>query len=64
MTKLELVDVDKTYGKKHVLDKISLKIEKGDFFVILGPSGEGKSTLLRNLAGIERPESGKVLIDD
>ncbi len=64
MTKLELVDVDKTYGKKHVLDKICLKVEKGEFFVILGPSGEGKSTLLRILAGIERPDSGQVLIDE
>lgn len=63
MTKLELVDVDKTYGKKHVLDKISLKIDKGEFFVILGPSGEGKSTLLRILAGIEKPDIGSVMID-
>jgi trehalose transport system ATP-binding protein len=38
-------------------------VEKGEFFVILGPSGEGKSTLLRILAGIERPDGGKVLID-
>jgi trehalose transport system ATP-binding protein len=63
LIKLELVDIDKSYGKKHVLDKISLKIEKGQFFVILGPSGEGKSTLLRILAGIEQPDSGQVIID-
>ena len=63
MTKLEIVDVDKTYGKKHVLDNISLNVEKGEFFVILGPSGEGKSTLLRILAGIEKPDSGKIMID-
>jgi trehalose transport system ATP-binding protein len=63
LTKLELLEVDKSYGKKHVLDKVSLKVEKGEFFVILGPSGEGKSTLLRILAGIEQPDSGKVMID-
>ena len=57
MTKLELVNVDKSYGNKRVLNKVSLEVEKGEFFVILGPSGEGKSTLLRIIAGIERPNS-------
>jgi len=63
LTKLELVDVEKSYGNKRVLNKVSLKVEKGEFFVILGPSGEGKSTLLRIIAGIEKPDSGQVLID-
>jgi trehalose transport system ATP-binding protein len=63
MTKLELVDIDKTYGRKRVLNKISLQVQKGEFFVILGPSGEGKSTLLRIMAGIEKPDGGRVLID-
>jgi len=63
LTKLELVNVDKSYGNKRVLNKVSLEVEKGEFFVILGPSGEGKSTLLRIIAGIERPNSGQVLID-
>ena len=63
MIKLELVNIRKQYGKKLVLDDLSLKVEKGEFFVILGPSGEGKSTLLRILAGIEGPDSGRVLID-
>ncbi|MBO0888810.1 ABC transporter ATP-binding protein, partial [Candidatus Bathyarchaeota archaeon] len=63
MTKLELVNVEKSYGDKKVLDKLSLKVEKGDFFVILGPSGEGKTTLLRILAGIEKPDTGKIVID-
>lgn len=63
MSKLELVGVRKVYGKKVVLDHLSAKVEKGEFFVILGPSGEGKSTLLRILAGIEEPDEGKVLID-
>src|SRR5207247_7907533 len=50
-------------GNKIVLNKVSLEVEKGEFFVMLGPSGEGKSTLLRIIAGIERPDSGQVLID-
>ena len=63
MTKLELVDVEKSYGNKRVLNKVSLKVEKGEFFVVLGPSGEGKTTLLRIIAGIETPDSGSILID-
>jgi trehalose transport system ATP-binding protein len=63
LTKLELVDIEKSYGTKKVLNRVSLKVEKGEFFVILGPSGEGKTTLLRILAGIEKPDAGKVLID-
>lgn len=63
MTKLELVNIEKNYGTKKVLNGISLRVEKGEFFVILGPSGEGKTTLLRILAGIEKPDAGKVLID-
>jgi trehalose transport system ATP-binding protein len=63
MTKLELIDIDKSYGRKHIIDRVSLKIEEGQFFVILGPSGEGKSTLLRILAGIEKPDGGRVCID-
>jgi trehalose transport system ATP-binding protein len=63
MRKLELLDIDKSYGRKQILDKVSLQVEKGEFFVILGPSGEGKSTLLRILAGIEKPDGGQVLID-
>ena len=63
MSKLELVQIEKSYSDKRVLDKISLNVEKGEFFVILGPSGEGKTTLLRILAGIEKPDSGTVLID-
>ncbi len=63
MTRLELVDVEKSYGNKRVLNKVSLKVEKGEFFVVLGPSGEGKTTLLRIIAGIETPDSGSILID-
>ena len=63
MTKLELQGIRMAYGSKLVLDDLSLKVEKGEFFVILGPSGEGKSTLLRILAGIEQPDSGRVFID-
>jgi putative ABC transport system ATP-binding protein len=43
------------------LDKVTLKIKKGEFLVILGPSGSGKSTLLHIASGLDRPDSGKVM---
>jgi ABC-type sugar transport system ATPase subunit len=63
MSKLELDSITKVYNKKVVIDKLSLKVNDNEFFVILGPSGEGKSTLLRLIAGIEKPDSGKIYIE-
>ncbi|BCS93732.1 Trehalose/maltose import ATP-binding protein MalK [Metallosphaera sp. J1] len=60
---VELVELVKVYGTKRVLDGVTEKIESGEFFVILGPSGEGKSTLLRIMAGIEKPDKGKIIVD-
>lgn len=45
------------------MDQVSLSIRRGEFFSLLGPSGCGKTTLLRILAGFERPDSGRVLLD-
>ena len=63
MIKLELDSITKRYGKRAVINELSVKIMDNEFFVILGPSGEGKSTLLRLIAGIEKPDSGKIYID-
>jgi len=60
---VELIEITKSYGNKVVLDGVSEKIESGEFFVILGPSGEGKSTLLKIMAGIERPDKGRIIVD-
>ena len=61
--KLELSGVTKSFGTHRVLDAVSLDLPNVHAFVLIGPSGGGKSTLLRILAGLERPESGTVSID-
>ncbi|ACP39312.1 ABC transporter ATP-binding protein [Saccharolobus islandicus] len=60
---ITLKEVAKFFGSFKVIDNISLNVEKGEFFVILGKSGSGKTTLLRLIAGLERVSSGKILID-
>lgn len=64
---IELVNVTKKYrvGIHEItaLDSVSLKIEDGEFVAIMGPSGSGKSTLLYLIGCLDRPTSGKVLID-
>ncbi|HPS57403.1 MAG TPA: ATP-binding cassette domain-containing protein [Spirochaetota bacterium] len=60
---IELVDVHKSFGDKKILDSVSLKIEKGETFVIIGQSGVGKTTILRHIAGFFDPDRGDVLIE-
>jgi phospholipid/cholesterol/gamma-HCH transport system ATP-binding protein len=64
ITLIELRDVGIQFGHQQVLANINLKIETGENFVLLGPSGEGKSVLLKIMAGIIPPSTGSVLIDD
>lgn len=62
MADLELLDVCKGYAHP-VLDRLSIEVPAGEFFVVVGPSGIGKTTLLRCIAGLERLDAGAVLID-
>jgi len=64
MPKLDLVGVSKNYGDIHALVDVSLHVEDKEYVCVLGPSGCGKSTLIRCIAGIDRPDSGKIFIDD
>lgn len=59
---LNLIDINKFFGNNHVLKNISLDIKEGEFLTILGPSGCGKTTLLRCIAGLERMDSGDILL--
>jgi spermidine/putrescine transport system ATP-binding protein len=61
---LEVQQVTKHYDEHLALDGVSLKVEPGEFFTLLGPSGCGKTTLLRCIAGLERPDSGEIVINN
>jgi len=62
---IKFKDVDFSYNKTHkVLNKINFSIKKGDKVAIMGPSGTGKTTLLRLICGLLNPSSGKVLINN
>jgi sulfonate transport system ATP-binding protein len=60
---ITLSALTKTYGARVVLDAVDLMIEPGQFLAIVGRSGGGKTTLLRLIAGLERPSSGALSID-
>jgi multiple sugar transport system ATP-binding protein len=62
MAEVALVDVSKSYGAVEAVRNLSLSITNGEFVVLLGPTGAGKTTTLRLIAGLERPDSGNVLI--
>ncbi len=62
-TKLKLEKIYKRYGNKTVLKALDLEVEDGEFMVVLGPSGMGKSTLLRVIVGIEDLTAGRVIVD-
>ena len=66
-TIVEFKDVVKTYGEgealQYAVNHVSFTIEEGEFVVILGQSGAGKSTVLNMLGGMDQPTEGKVIID-
>jgi putative spermidine/putrescine transport system ATP-binding protein len=59
---LELRGVAKTFGAVRAVDAASFSVRNGEFLTLLGPSGSGKTTILRMVAGFERPTSGAILI--
>ncbi len=60
---LRIEDVSVDFGDKQALDRITLEVGAGETVTVLGPSGSGKSTLLRVVAGLQRPDLGRVLLD-
>ena len=63
MAHIELKGVTKAFGAARALQDISLSIADGEFFVLLGETGAGKTTMLRVIAGLEKPTAGQVFID-
>jgi ABC-type sugar transport system ATPase subunit len=60
---LEVISLSKNYDKKAVISNINFSVKKGSFTVLLGPSGCGKTTILRIIAGLEKPTNGKIFIN-
>jgi len=61
---LEVQGLVKRFGSTLVVDQVSFHVDDGEFFVLLGPSGGGKTTILRMICGLEQPDAGQVLIGD
>ena len=61
---LRIKDLDLYYGDAQALERVSLEIPRGEIVAIVGANGAGKSSLIRTIAGIEKPRSGKVLFNE
>ncbi len=63
MGRVEIRQISKSFGEVKAVREVNLATAEGEFLVLLGPSGCGKTTLLRMIAGIERPTAGDIIID-
>jgi ABC-type spermidine/putrescine transport systems, ATPase components len=60
---INIINLSKSFGNVKALDNINLSINNGELLTILGPSGCGKTTLLKIIAGLEKPDTGDIFID-
>ncbi len=63
-TMIKVDHISKYFGPLKALNDVSLELHKGEIVVLIGPSGSGKSTLIRAINGLEKPEEGKIYIED
>jgi len=63
MTEVRLINLTKKFGNFIAVNNLNLRIQHGEFLVLLGPSGCGKTTTLRMIAGLEKPTEGRILFD-
>jgi multiple sugar transport system ATP-binding protein len=64
VAQVKVKDIKKYFGEVRALDGVDLSIKEGEFLVLLGPSGCGKTTLMRIIAGLEKPTAGEIFIDE
>ncbi len=60
---IQIENVSKCFGKVQALNNVSTSVRQGEVLVLIGPSGSGKSTLLRCINGLERPDTGQVIVN-
>ena len=60
MSHITLKNITKRFGAVTALNDVSFEVKDGEFFVLLGPTGAGKTTTLRVIAGLKKPEAGSV----
>jgi branched-chain amino acid transport system ATP-binding protein len=60
---LELKEINTYYGEFHAIRDVSFKVDQGDFFLVVGPNGHGKSTLLKTICGLLRTASGQIVFN-
>ena len=63
MSEIKLENLKKSFGKTDVIHDLSIDVKDGELIVIVGPSGCGKYTLLRMVAGLEDANQGNIIID-
>ena len=61
--RVEARGVRKSFGDHEVLRGVNFTVERGEIFVLMGPSGSGKSVLLKHIIGLEEPDAGELLIE-
>lgn len=64
MADVKLISLTKTFGDITAVDNMNLEIRDKEFFILLGPTGAGKTTTLRLVAGLEKPDNGEVCLDN
>jgi multiple sugar transport system ATP-binding protein len=64
MARIRLDNISKSFGQHRAVENLSLDIADGEFFVLLGPTGAGKTTTLRMIAGLEKPGAGSMFINE
>lgn len=64
MDMLRIENLSLSYGEKHVVQNLNLRVKKGQVVSIIGPNASGKSTILKSIAGIIKPASGKIFIEE